>query len=377
MTLTLPLGLFRRGNTYSVRYTVPSELQPVAGRKEIIKSLGTSDLKEALAKRREALDDIRDTLLGTKLPAPKEEPKAPTVAETAHRWLVQSDGIKPSTKQKYRMILASFERYTGNAQVTAINRKVALEYIDHIKTTPSERTGEKLSARAVGSYQACLASFWRVLDHWGLVDPDMRNPFASLLRRMAGQRKKADPREKKLRPVAREEAEALLGYITGNPRLRYQREMYVTVRLLWSTACRLNEICSRRLEDIDDKGDHIRITIPEAKTEAGKRVVMIVGADDCQLLRDAMRQALTDKPETPAHRGMLFPRLRLGGYDKRPSHYLGKALEASRKALSAEYSPSEWDMHSFRRAGVSALVNAGVSREARNLVICPPEVPSL
>lgn len=267
------------------------------------------------------------------------------------------------------MILASFERYTGNAQVTAINRKVALEYIDHIKTTPSERTGEKLSARAVGSYQACLASFWRVLDHWGLVDPDMRNPFASLLRRMAGQRKKVDPREKKLRPVAREEAEALLGYITGNPRLRYQREMYVTVRLLWATACRLNEICSRRLEDIDDKGDHIRITIPEAKTEAGKRVVMIVGGDDCQLLRDAMRQALTDKPETPAHRGMLFPRLRLGGYDKRPSHYLGKALEASRKALSTEFSPSEWDMHSFRRAGISALVNAGVSSEARNLAV--------
>ena len=58
MTLTLPQGLFRRGNTYSVRYTVPSELQPVAGRREIVKSLGTSDLKEALAKRREALDDM-------------------------------------------------------------------------------------------------------------------------------------------------------------------------------------------------------------------------------------------------------------------------------------------------------------------------------
>jgi integrase len=369
MTLTLPQGLFRRGNTYSVRYTVPSELQPVAGRREIVKSLGTSDLKEALAKRREALDDIRDTLLGTKLRAPKEEPKVPTVAETAHRWLVQSDGIKPSTKQKYRMILGSFERFTGDCEVTKINRKLALDYIDHIKTTPSERTGERLSARAVGSYQACLASYWRVLDHWGLVDPDMRNPFASLLRRMAGQRKKVDPREKKLRPVTREEAEALLGYITGNPRLRYQREMYVTVRLLWATACRLNEICGRRLEDIDDRGDHIRITIPEAKTEAGKRVVMIVGEDDCQLLRDAMRQALTDKPETPAHMGMLFPRLRLGGYDKRPSHYLGKALEASRKALAAEYCPTEWDMHSFRRAGVSALVNAGVSREARNLAV--------
>lgn len=369
MSLTLPPGLFRRGNTYSVRYNVPSELLPVAGKREIVRSLGTSDLREALAKRREALDDIRDTLLGTKLPAPKEEPKVPTVAETAHRWLVQSDGIKPSTKQKYRMILGSFERFTGDCEVTKINRKIALEYIDHIQTTPSERTGERLSARAVGSHQVCLASYWRVLDHWGLVDPDMRNPFSSLLRRMAGQRKKVDLREKNLRPVTREEAEALLGYIVGNDRLRYQREMYVTVRLLWVTACRLNEICSRRLEDIDDRGDHIRITIPKAKTEAGKRVVMIVGKDDRQLLRDAMRQALIDKPDTPAHRGMLFPRLKLGGYDKRPSHYLGKALEKARKALPAEYRTDQWDMHSFRRAGVSALVNAGVSREARNLAV--------
>lgn len=65
--------------------------------------------------------------------------------ETAHRWLAQSDGIKPSTKQKYRMILASFERYSGNCEGTKIDRKLALEYVDHIKRTPSERTGERLS----------------------------------------------------------------------------------------------------------------------------------------------------------------------------------------------------------------------------------------
>ncbi len=66
---------------------------------------------------------------------------------------------------------------------------------------------------------------------------------------------------------------------------------------------------------------------------------------------------------------MLFPRLKLGGYDKRPSHYLGKALEKARKALPDQYRTDQWDMHSFRRAGVSALVNAGVSREARNLAV--------
>ncbi|PWE28100.1 hypothetical protein DDZ14_19195 [Maritimibacter sp. 55A14] len=129
--------------------------------------------------------------------------------------------------------------------------------MEYLKSTPSERTGERLSARSLQSYQSCLASYWRVLDHWGLVDPDVRNPFSSLLRRLAGQRKKADPRQKNLRPVTREEAEALLSYISGNDRLKYQREMYVTVRLLWVTACRLSEIAGLALDDIDDRGDHI------------------------------------------------------------------------------------------------------------------------
>lgn len=47
-------------------------------------------------------------------------------------------------------------------------------------------------------------------------------------------------------------------------------------------------------------------------------------------------------------------------------HYLGKALEKARKTIPTH---AEWDMHSFRRTGVSALVNAGVAKEARNLAV--------
>ncbi|WP_170330211.1 tyrosine-type recombinase/integrase [Ruegeria arenilitoris] len=200
-----------------------------------------------------------------------------------------------------------------------------------------------------------------------MVDPDVRNPFSSLLRRVAGQKKKTDPREKKLRPITREEAESLLTYIAANSALKYQLEMFVTVRLLWVTGCRLNEICGRYLSDIDDRGEYICINIPESKTEAGKRSVMIVGDDDCALLRKAMKKAAIVEPSCPENEGRLFPRINLGGYDKQPSHYLGKALEKARKNLEADN--SKWDMHSFRRTAVSALVNAGVAREARNLAV--------
>ncbi|WP_157769941.1 DUF6538 domain-containing protein [Ruegeria profundi] len=374
MDVRVPKGLFKRGKGYAVRVAVPNEYQAIIGKKEIVRGLGTQDLAEALVRRKEVLSEILASIGGGSIPEPvikQVERHTPqegtTVRDTGHRWLAESDGIKASTKARYRQHLEGFEAFAGNIEVTQINRTLALAFMDHLKRTPSERTGEPLSARSLQSYQCCLASYWRVLDHWGLVDPDVRNPFSSLLRRVAGQKKKADPREKKLRPVTREEAESLLSYIADNDGLKYQFEMFVTVRLLWVTGCRLNEICGRYLSDIEDKGDHIRINIPEAKTEAGKRTVMIVGDDDCALLREAIKRAGIVEPSCPENVGRLFPRIALGGYDKQPSHYLGKALEKARKKLDGDH--SKWDMHSFRRTAVSALVNAGVAKEARNLAV--------
>lgn len=374
MDVRAPKGLFKRGKGYALRVAVPTEYQTIIGKKEIVRGLGTQDLGEAMVKRKEVLTQIVSELSEGNLPETVAESgrvvrsfDGNTVRDTAHRWLGEADGIKNSTKARYRQHLEALEAYTGNIEVTQINRALALAFMDHLKRTPSERTGEPLSARSLQSYQCCLASYWRVLDHWGLVDPDVRNPFSSLLRRVAGQKKKADPREKKLRPVTREEAESLLSYIADNGGLKYQFEMFVTVRLLWVTGCRLNEICGRYLADIDDRGDHICINISEAKTEAGKRTVMIVGDDDCALLREAIKRAGVAEPSCPENEGRLFPRITLGGYDKRPSHYLGKALEKARKKLDGDH--SKWDMHSFRRTAVSALVNAGVAKEARNLAV--------
>ena len=140
----------------------------------------------------------------------------------------------------------------------------------------------------------------------------------------------------------------------------------MTVRLLWVTACRLNEIVGLKLSEIDDRGDYMALLITNAKTESGNRTVMIVGEGDCELLREAVNRARVIKPLSADNAGYLFPRLLRGGYDRKLSHYLGKALERARKTFPTS---AEWDMHSFRRAGVSALVNAGVARGDRNLIV--------
>lgn len=372
MTYTLPKNIFRRGNVYSVRFDVPLEAQTVVGRKQIVRSLGTSDLGEALVRRDAVLKEIQISLYAehdtTATPKPNSKTdRGTTVRQTAHRWLSESDGITFGTRNKYRAFLTAFEVFAGNPEVTKIDRQLALDFIEHLKSTPSAKTGKPMAQRTIHSYQVCLSSYWRVLDHWGLVDPNMRNPFSSLLRRIAGQKKQVDLRKKNLRPVTRNEAEALLAYIANNDRLKYQNEMFTIVRLLWVTACRLGEICNLRIDEIDDNGDHIVLHINNAKTDAGNRIVMVVGSADCDLLRGAVRLAESVEPVSADNVGHLFPRLLRGGYNRSLAHYVGKSLEKARKTFPD--TSAEWDMHSFRRTGVSALVNAGVPRGERNLAV--------
>ncbi|MGR3343517.1 MAG: DUF6538 domain-containing protein, partial [Paracoccaceae bacterium] len=62
MNRTLPKHIFRRGNGYYVRFNVPVEARTVVGKKQIVRSLGTSDLGEALVKRDSVLNEIRASL---------------------------------------------------------------------------------------------------------------------------------------------------------------------------------------------------------------------------------------------------------------------------------------------------------------------------
>lgn len=62
MALELPKHLFKRGSNYAVRFSVPLEYQTAIGRKEVVRSLGTSDLYEALGKRDAALAQIAGEL---------------------------------------------------------------------------------------------------------------------------------------------------------------------------------------------------------------------------------------------------------------------------------------------------------------------------
>lgn len=109
--------------------------------------------------------------------------------------------------------------------------------------------------------------------------------------------------------------------------------MTAIVHLLWATGCRLNEICSLTLDDLEDQGDCFALTISDAKTEAGNRVVFFVHPIEVERLRKTILLSMITKPDTPDNAGLLFPRIRRGGFDRKPSWYVGKGLEKARKII--------------------------------------------
>lgn len=161
MNRTLPKEIFKRGNSYVLRYTVPTEIRSVVGKKEIIRSLGTTDLGEALSNRESVLSEIKASRFDKNESKPRsnthKRKDETTVRYTAHKWLFESNGIAASTRNRYREILESFEVYSGNTEVNEINRKMALGYIEYLKVTPSAKTGHLLSHRSLSAYQICLA----------------------------------------------------------------------------------------------------------------------------------------------------------------------------------------------------------------------------
>lgn len=49
ITMSLPSGIKRRGNTYSARYVLPRSVQRIACRHDLVQALGTNSLADAVA----------------------------------------------------------------------------------------------------------------------------------------------------------------------------------------------------------------------------------------------------------------------------------------------------------------------------------------
>jgi integrase len=314
-----PLYLKRRHSAWSVRVQVPRHLWAVAGTREFIKALGTTDLKEAERRKhnhvaefkrriaglerggtdplrpifQKALD-FRDTIeanAGALVDAPGREDETvseyilsdaydeakellatygPQVAERFMRtvkgqaiflrdlyprWL---DETAPPAKRRdlYLVALRSFVGWAGeNVTIEEVSRAKAGEFVSFL--LDGTRT-----VATVDRYRSTLATLWQWLGEKGLVEQD-RNPWRGHRGiRTAG---RAKPATKRKGLTDQQLIKLLSGSYAGQG---YREAIADLIRLGLVTGARLEELGALKRTNVVQLKDGYWLSVEQGKTES-------------------------------------------------------------------------------------------------------------
>ncbi len=388
------------GGTYYARVRVPRTLEKYAGQTHIRRSLQTGDRSEANRKKHSIVASIKDELARMrKAPNPADvrgitfadakqwrdnllkleasgdheqlhtlglvatdvaeeverlyghdkavkwyraaTTTADNLKELMDRWMDSSD-YKESTKAGHRKALAEVLAFLDNesALPSDITRKVALSYID------TDLTQRGLAHATIRDRLVSLGGFWSYLASRGAV-PEGVNPWSG--------HRISKKQHASSRPTKRAFTEAeLLALFKGTeeakawPTYGYLPDLMV---LGLFTGARVEELCARKVTDIEMGRGKAVITVQDAKTKAGIRLVGVTHPVPLAVL----------KRRTKDKGAMLFPELKAGGYDDKLSASASKAFGRYRRACGV---PDGTDFHSFRRNVVTVLEAAGVGQVA-------------
>lgn len=228
----------RDGGTWYVVYNVPKPYQGKHGLpREIVRTLGTKDVKEAMSRKHPKLLEIqadahrlvngnrKDTF--SLMAAAREmardrrgmDPygrdvdgldlqiadraesiadrdgsssrahrfadvafgRATPISVAAEEWRAERRGIAGRTRDKYERVLETFQEHFGDCAIDTITRRKGIEYLKHLRETPSKRTGKPRSDKSIKDDNVTLASFYKVCIRLGLLPLTHENPFEKIL----------------------------------------------------------------------------------------------------------------------------------------------------------------------------------------------------
>lgn len=248
--------------------------------------------------------------------------KSVPLLKQVEAWSASLD-CEPKTRDMQLSDVREFIKGFPNSR--DVSRASVQQWVDELQVGPST-INRKLSA---------YRSFWRYLERNGLVDRE-RAPFVGLVVEARSKTKRA--KVKKRQPFSVENVVALLNAAdaTGDKSL---------ADLIWLgmwTGCRIEELCSLRISDVNEHSFHV----VDAKTPAGFRSVPIHSRLAPYL------QALCLHSED----GYVLSGLTSNKYDDR-SNAIGKRFGRLKKKNGFDGS---FVFHSVRKTVTTLLENAGV-----------------
>ena len=263
-----------------------------------------------------------------------------TLREAFDAWITTAD-FRQGTQTKYRRAFDEFMSFLGHVDTVParITPERVRDYVDSLNAgtlDPATKRGRVIA----------LSAFWKDLQRDQQV-PIGPNPWRG--HTFTGARAKAAtlPKERAYKP---EELLALTNGPERGERSRYTKRTMIELTALGIyTGARLEELCARKLADVEPIRGGYMLHIREAKSRAGARSIPILHPIPVNVLK----QRIGKRRDPVAY---LFAEFAPGGPDGKRSWQVQKALGHYRRTVGL---PEGVDFHSTRRTFATVMEKLG------------------
>lgn len=363
--------LQKRRNGFYARLAVPQDLRNHYGRRELIKTLGTSDLKVAKVKVLKVISEWKlgfEALRGTpdaiqalaaeiRLSEDSQtDPEAPMSDKDSYiEYMV--DRLPESREKDFRDIAMGratpftlyLEQYLENWQAKPKTKDMAKTVIKLVgKSLPFLETvtrplvvkllmADESSPATKSKNYGFVRQYWKYLQDIGAVSDQARNPFSELPLTSKTQ----------IKPIKRTSFTAdEINLLIAKAADREDQQLAELITLAAYTGARLEELCKLKTSSVEIIDDISCLLIENAKTEAGNRKVPIHPRLH-RLVRNLIKESKDE---------YLLGGLSRTKYGNR-SNAIGKRFGRLKEDLG--FGP-EKVFHSIRKTVTTLLENAGV-----------------
>ena len=386
--------LLKRGNAYSVKVSIPVDVQSIFNKKAFKQSLHTTDKAKAIGRSGpliehykqlieraranptadlentlraaksdpdvsleavEALEDmILDRLLASEGVLDTEQLTQSAAAATAKSFKIATGRITPfdasledyiESKQSSPKSLAENRRvilrFTSRTPtINEVNRKAVRGYVTWLSGDQS------LKNKTIRDHLSILKLYWGYMMDFSIVSEDQVNPFANVTL-VAENRKKVAAGARQ--PFTVEDIRTLDAAV----RTEGSSMLQATFQMAIFTGCRIEELASLKITEVNlaTTSDGISsIEISNAKTDAGNRIIPVHDK-----LLSVIEQLLRDATETNSK--YLLYDLKAGQYGAR-SAYVGREFSLLKESLGFDRRKV---FHSIRKTVATQFEQAEVA----------------
>jgi integrase len=254
----------------------------------------------------------------------------PPLRTQIDQWLAEQL-ITEHTKAQHRTVLSRFLKWAGHdTTVSDVTRRRAGEYRSHL-LSPAAGIARTTARRYVSS----LSALWTWLEQRGVTD---NNPWLRLGLGKKATRGQIPPRRQQWTDGA------LVKVLSGPYTTRYQNILHDLVRLALVTGARLDELCARKVADVEKRADGWWLHIREGKTNAAIRTVPV---------HESAAHVLERRTAAKGDQEFLFDNLGAGEYGKR-SWNVSKTFSRYTRTLGLKAGERQ-TFHSLRKSFVEVM----------------------